>query len=126
MISPTLKGLSPRFNGLMTTRPLPNPVTKQDENYANLKSQCYFRLAERINKAGLFIDCDDIEIKRQVIQELEQVKQYNMDKDGKRTVLPKDKVKDILGRSPDFADTLMMREWFELKPQVNWSANDFV
>ena len=58
--------------------------------------------------------------------ELEQVKQYNMDKDGKRTVLPKDKVKDILGRSPDFADTLMMREWFELKPQVNWSANDFV
>ena len=49
-----------------------------------------------------------------------------MDKDGKRTVLPKDKVKDILGRSPDFADTLMMREWFELRPQVNWSANDFV
>ena len=108
------------------SRPLPNPITKQDENYANLKSQCYFRLAERINKAGLFIDCDDIEIKRQVIQELEQVKQYNMDKDGKRTVLPKDKVKEILGRSPDFADTLMMREWFELKPQVNWSANDFV
>ena len=64
----------------------------------------------------MFIDCDDVGIKAQIIQELEQVKQYNMDKDGKRQVLPKDKVKEIIGRSPDFADTLMMREWFELKP----------
>lgn len=93
---------------------------KPKENYINLKSQCYFRLAERINKGGLFIDCDDIEIKNAVIQELEQVKQYNMDKDGKRQILPKDKVKEAIGRSPDFADTLMMREWFELQP-----ANDF-
>lgn len=99
------------------SRPLQNPVTKEDENYANLKSQCYFRLAERINKNGLYIDCDDIEVKQMIIQELEQVKQYNMDKDGKRQILPKDKVKETIGRSPDYADTLMMREWFELKPK---------
>jgi phage terminase large subunit len=43
-----------------------------------------------------------------------------MDKDGKRQVLPKDKVKEIIGRSPDFADTLMMREYFELAPQIKW------
>lgn len=104
------------------SRPLPNPVTHEDENYANLKSQCYFRLAERINKGGLFIDCQDVEVKALIIQELEQVKQYNMDKDGKRQVMPKDKVKEIIGRSPDFADTLMMREWFELKPQLTWVA----
>jgi phage terminase large subunit len=104
------------------SRPLPNPEApyeqrSQPENYTNLKSQCYFRLAERINKGGLYIDCQDIEIKNAVIQELEQVKQYNMDKDGKRQVLPKDKVKELIGRSPDFADTLMMREWFELAPK---------
>lgn len=110
-------------NGFVNnSRPLPNPITREDENYANLKSQCYFRLAERINKGGLFIDCDDVGIKAQIIQELEQVKQYNMDKDGKRQVLPKDKVKEIIGRSPDFADTLMMREWFELKPQFDFEA----
>lgn len=102
------------------SRPLPNPVTHEDENYNNLKSQCYFKLAERINKGGLFIDCQDIEIKEAIIQELEQVKQHNMDKDGKRQVLPKDKVKEIIGRSPDFSDTLMMREWFELSPRVSW------
>jgi len=104
------------------SRPLPNPLTMQDENYANLKSQCYFRLAERINKAGLYIQCDDVGIKAHIIQELEQVKQYNMDKDGKRAVLPKDKVKEKIGRSPDFADTLMMREWFELTPQIDINA----
>lgn len=99
------------------SRPLPNPITKKDENYNNLKSQCYFRLAERINKGELFIDCNDVEIKRLIIEELEQVKQYNMDKDGKKQVMPKDKVKELIGRSPDFSDTLMMREWFELAPK---------
>lgn len=98
------------------SRPLQNPLNYADENYANLKSQCYFRLAERINKGGLYIECDDIKIKADIIQELEQVKQHNMDKDSKRQVLPKDKVKELIGRSPDFADCLMMREWFELKP----------
>lgn len=104
------------------SRPLENPLTHEDDNYANLKSQCYFRLAERINKGELFIDCNITEIKAAIIQELEQVKQHNMDKDGKRQVLPKDKVKELIGRSPDFSDTLMMREWFELKPQFTWVA----
>jgi phage terminase large subunit len=104
------------------SRPLINPVTKEDENYNNLKSQCYYRLAERINKGGLYIDCEYPQIKADVIQELEQVKQYNMDKDGKRQVLPKDKVKEIIGRSPDYSDTLMMREWFELAPKYEVMA----
>lgn len=96
--------------------PLVNPITLQPENYVNLKSQCYYRLSERINKNGLFIDCENVEIREAIIQELEQVKQWNMDKDGKRAIMPKDKVKEVLGRSPDFSDTLMMREWFDLKP----------
>lgn len=104
------------------SRPLENPLTNEVENYSNLKSQCYFRLADRINKGGLFIDCNDIENKASIIQELEQVKQYNMDKDGKKQVLPKDKVKELIGRSPDFSDTLMMREYFELEPQEAFFA----
>jgi phage terminase large subunit len=99
------------------SRPLPNPITLEDDNYTNLKSQCYFRLAERINKGGLYIQCDDINVKKLIIEELEYVKQYKMDNDGKKQVLPKDKIKELIGRSPDFADTLMMREWFELAPQ---------
>lgn len=96
------------------SRALPNPVTQEDENYRSLKDQCYFRMAERINRGGLFIECGDHEIQQLIIEELEWVKQYEMDKDGKKRVLPKDKIKEAIGRSPDFADMLMMREWFEL------------
>lgn len=104
------------------SRPLANPITHEDENYNNLKSQCYFKLAERINKGQLYINCEDIDIKKLIIQELEQVKQHNMDKDGKKMVLPKDKVKEVIGRSPDYSDTLMMREWFDLSPKLSWVA----
>lgn len=104
------------------SRALDNPITGENENYRSLKDQCYFRLAERINNGGLYIECDDPDIRQLIIEELEWVKQYNMDKDTKKQVLPKDKIKAAIGRSPDFADALMMREWFELAPQLSWVA----
>lgn len=104
------------------SRPLDNPITREPENYVNLKSQCYFKLAERINNGGLYIECDDIKMKADIIEELEWVKQYNMDKDGKKAVLPKEKIKEAIGRSPDYADTLMMREYFELTTKKSWAV----
>jgi phage terminase large subunit len=102
--------------------PLPNPLTEEKENYRSLKDQCYFRLAKRINEGGVYIECEDPDLRQQIIEELEWVKQYNMDKDTKKQVMPKDKIKEAIGRSPDFADALMMREWFELAPQLTWGA----
>ena len=90
-----------------------NPIA---ENFDNIKSQCYFKIAERINKNGLYLQCESDEIKQWIIEELEQVKQKSLDSDMKKGVMPKDKVKEFIGRSPDFSDTIMMREWFELKP----------
>jgi hypothetical protein len=104
------------------SKALMNPITFKDENFANLKSQCYFKLAEYINEGRIYIDCNNVKMRESIIQELEQVKQYNMDKDGKRQVLPKDKVKELIGRSPDFSDTLMMRMYFELAPKREWVA----
>ncbi|HFK5565287.1 TPA: terminase family protein [Elizabethkingia anophelis] len=83
--------------------------------YQNLKSQCYFHLSYKFNSDEIFI-CET-EFKELIIQELEQVKRYNIDKDGKLAVLPKDKVKEVLGRSPDYADALMMRAFFDLVPK---------
>lgn len=104
--------------------PIAEPTGPRDKdgniikpNYANLKSQCYFRLAKRINDGEIFIEPVDIEVRQMIISELEQVKQHNMDKDMKKQVVPKDKVKELIGRSPDYSDTLMMREWFELTPK---------
>lgn len=96
--------------------PLPNPSDLKAENYRNLKSQCYFMLADKINKSGMYIDCQDVEMREKIIEELEQVKRHNIDKDNKVEIMPKDKVKALIGRSPDFSDTLMMRMWFDLVP----------
>lgn len=96
---------------------------KGRENYNNLKSQCYFKLAEAINKAEIYII--PTEDKEEIIEELEQVKRDNVDKDGKLSILPKDKVKEVLGRSPDHSDALMMRFYFEVAGQVETFNADF-
>ena len=85
------------------------------ENYENLQAQCAYKLAERINSNGLFFDTKDPKIQQDTTEELEQLKQKNVDGDGKKGIVPKEQVKSIIGRSPDYRDMLLMREWFELK-----------
>jgi hypothetical protein len=101
--------------------PLVNPVTRQKENFDNLKSQCYFKLADMVNKAELYIQADGKQ-KQTIIQELEQVKQKSVDNDMKKGVIPKDKVKAAIGRSPDFSDCLAMRMFFEYTPRFQVSV----
>lgn len=100
--------------------PLVNQSDFKKENYINLKSQCYFGLAAKINANELFVEVKSNEMKDSLIEELEQVKQHNMDKDVKKQVIPKEKVKEILGRSPDLSDTLMMRMWFDFAPSFKY------
>jgi hypothetical protein len=57
----------------------------------------------------------DIQIQKSLSEELEYVWRHNADKDGKLAIMPKDKVKEKLGRSPDISDMLMFRMYFELK-----------
>ena len=86
------------------------------ENYNNLKSQCYFKLSEYVNSNDLFI-CDT-QFKEQIIEELTVVEQNNYDADGKLAVKPKEHTKELIGRSPDFSDAIMMRMVFEVdKPK---------
>jgi phage terminase large subunit len=98
------------------SRALDNPVTRAKENYDNLKSQCYFKLAELINDSKLYINSDGSQ-KQKIIEELEQVKQKAVDNDGSKGVISKDKVKAAIGRSPDFSDCLAMRMIFEYTPK---------
>ena len=87
------------------------PINK--ENYRNLKTQCYYILSEKINKKEIGISISDITIKKRIIQELEQVRRKDIDKDQKLSIIGKDVVKSILGRSPDYSDALMMRMYYE-------------
>ena len=91
-----------------------NSRALKGENYQNLKTQCYYKLADLVNTAQIGIDCPDINVKNLIIEELEQVRTKDADKDNKLQIIPKETVKDIIGRSPDYADALAMRMFFEL------------
>ena len=88
------------------------PINK--ENYQNLKTQCYYKLADMINKGQIGITCNDANQKNNIIEELEQIRSKDMDKDNKLQVIQKDSIKAIIGRSPDYADTIMMRMYYEI------------
>ncbi len=82
------------------------------ENYANLKTQCYFKLAQLVNDGKVFIK--DKAYKDIIITELEVVKRDKVDKDSQKLAIEgKDIQKQKLGRSPDYADAIMMRMWYE-------------
>lgn len=111
------------------SRALPNPKESDPkkidlpENYENLQAQCAFKLAERINENGIYFDCPNSTDQEIVVEELEQLKQKNVDSDGKKGIIGKEAVKSVIGRSPDYRDMLLMRMWFEFKG--NKSAGKF-
>jgi hypothetical protein len=98
----------------------PLPEEHKKVQYANLKTQCYYHLASEINNGEIYLSKPFEQISEKLIEELEQVKRDKIDDDGKLYILPKEKVKEILGRSPDYSDMLMMRMWFKLKPKLEF------
>ena len=88
-----------------------------DENYNNLKSQCGYKMAQKIVKREVGEICNDSTVKGITSEEMEQVKQKDIDKDGKVALIGKDIVKQMIGRSPDEWDSIMMRYYFELAHQ---------
>ncbi len=87
-------------------------------NFANLKSQCYFYLAKLVNAGEIEVYKDiPVSMKEMMVEDLEQIKQKDIDKDGKLAIIPKQEIKKSLGRSTDYGDAMMMRMFFELKGQ---------
>jgi PBSX family phage terminase large subunit len=87
------------------------------ENYDNLKSQCSILMAKKIERREVVELCNDGDVQDVTSEEMEQVKIKDIDKDSKLGVVPKDKVKEMIGRSPDEWDSIMMRYYFELKQE---------
>lgn len=86
------------------------------QNYQNLKTQCYYKYAERVGHGGIYLGLElSPKQKETIIEEHEQIKSYKEDSDSKLRILPKEQVKENIGHSPDYTDALAMREWFELK-----------
>lgn len=86
------------------------------ENFASLKDQCGWMLADKINNYEMSIDIDDENLKEMIEEELGELKDEKPDEDVKKQLTPKDDIKESIGRSPDDLDCLLMRMWFELSP----------
>ena len=88
-------------------------------SYKNLRAQCYDRLGDYINEdiIGCYKDIDP-EIRNSIIEELEAVRKKDAtDNEKKFQIISKDDIKEVIGRSPDFADAMMMRCVFGLGKQ---------
>ena len=82
-----------------------------DQAYRSIKDQCGYLLAEHIQ--GIFFHAEiNEEIKEQIEEELAQLKTYETDKDGKLRIMPKIKIKENIGRSPDWLDVFIMRMYY--------------
>ena len=94
-----------------------NNSTANNTIYANLKTECGYKLAELFDNitisANVRSDVRDI-----INSELGQLKTYDADKDGKLKILPKDKIKENIGRSPDYLDNFIMRMYFEVARNI--------
>lgn len=84
------------------------------ENFASLKDQCYYHLAEYINNHKIALKVKE-EQEDTITQELDACLRIDdLDNEGKQKIIRKERVKEIIGRSPDIADCIMMRMYFEL------------
>jgi len=50
----------------------------------------------------------------EITEDLLQIRQKDVENDGKLKIVPKEEVREALGRSPDLGDTFLMRMYFEL------------
>lgn len=114
-----IPGAKPFKNGGKALKDSPKGVKVSSKyremNYDNLKTQCCYKMADRINEGGYYFKAMKGTTHEELLtEELEQLKSRDSDKDGVLRIIRKEDEKLILGRSPDRRDVVMMREYFEL------------
>lgn len=92
-------------------------------NFQNLRAQCYFKLSDIVNTRKMAVKVTVFKTNiegyslnkalEDIQEELDAIKQKETE--GKLAIIPKSELKEALGRSPDFADMLMMRMYYELR-----------
>ena len=105
----------------------PKDLPKNTPNYANLKTQCYYRSAKDVNEGVYSVSQKVLTMMYDKTMTVEQrfkyerkaIKKDKTESDGKLQILPKVEMKVILNnQSPDMMDMFMMRAYFDLVPEV--------
>jgi hypothetical protein len=90
--------------------------TFEPQPFANLKTQCAYKLAELIQNGEVGVSlCNTVQKYRdRITSEFQQLKRDKIDNDAKLYILSKEVMKENLGHSPDFLDMFIMRMVFEV------------
>ena len=111
--------------------PLPNVDARYEylerQQFTNLKTQCAWIMAKKTNnhEVAIHLENPDIEFQEQLSQELSLFRVRNPDNDMQKTgLIPKDEMKESLGRSPDYGDAFIMRGFFTLKHEFRVMTPD--
>lgn len=87
--------------------------------YGNLKAQCGYLLAEKINEGQMYAAAVTDESDREMLsEELAQIKRDKAATDGKLRLRKKELIIEDLGRSPDFSDLFLMKQYFDISEGV--------
>lgn len=91
------------------------PIVQKDENrnYANLKTQCYFKLKYLMEKREIRVNTS-WEIKDKLQNELDNILVKDLEWENKIRLESKEDMKKRLWHSPDYADAIMMRMYWTL------------
>ena len=68
-----------------------------------------------MRRARIAFCVSDTDIREALLQELQAIKQKNPDNDAPLSVISKEIIRHQIGRSPDFADMVMLRMAFEME-----------
>lgn len=90
----------------------------KDMNYGNLRAQCYYTLADHVNSGKIYVN-PDAGHRDEIALELEVVRRLEDQAEGKLRVIKKEEMKELIGRSPDRGDMMMMRMYKELQPSTD-------
>lgn len=87
------------------------------ESFANLKSQCGYKLAQMINNFQILFgehlaELMDNDMRDEITADLEQLQSYELDKERPLRIKPKEKIKEDTNKSPDWLDAMLFRMYF--------------
>lgn len=111
-------GVADQLRGCKRFMASSKPFNK--EGFYNLKSQLFFKFSEMLNEMMVRIECSDKTMMDEICQEIEIYKKHKAFSDIRAQITPKEEVRQQLGRSPDFADAIILRAYFEFKPSMEF------
>lgn len=87
--------------------------SKEVPAYKNLQTQCIFALAKKINEAQINVSADlSPEQVEEICEELSTIER-DPSSTKKLALVEKAKIKENIGRSPDWRDMMLMRAYFD-------------